>query len=146
MVAGICGVCVLSGCDEGQALVDQHIDYILVRWHQWASAPVHSAQGYPAETPYCRLYRVSRQYDDANGALDAALDSGECEAWDALIQQMPDLERLALSFEARNLCSNAAVWNSPRLPADRGARAALVLRARDELRLLLIANGLWSLT
>ena len=104
------------------------IDDLLSRWHRWATSS-HEVEGYPTECPSCRDFRTSRQYDDSNGALDANLDARMMTAIDALIDRIPQPHRTALQFNARNLCTNAQVWASPRLPKGE-ALVTMIVEAR----------------
>jgi hypothetical protein len=60
------------------------LDDILRSWHRWAAAHPHVA-GYPHECVSCLPYRTSRQYDDANGAMEMALHDSHMAAVDAVI-------------------------------------------------------------
>ena len=89
------------------------IDQWLKMWHSWASS-VRATGGYPGTAAGCGMYRASKQYDDTNGALDAAADIAEAEAVDAVINKLHPIHRAALSMEARNLCT-VRVWQSARI-------------------------------
>jgi hypothetical protein len=119
----------------------KQLDDVLIRWHNWSAAEKFGA-GYPAETSYCRMYRVSRQYDDDNGALDAGIEGRLMQAVDAAIQALDRLERMALSIDARNLATGCAVWGSAALPSGEEL-VTLMAEARLRLREALEEAGLW---
>ena len=96
------------------------VDEWLKMWHSWSSS-VRAVSGYPGVAAGCSLYRPSKQYDDTNGALDAAADRAEAEDVDSVIRKMPPLNQSALSMEARNLCS-VRVWSSARIPSEDAKR------------------------
>ncbi len=101
-------------------MIEPQVDEWLKMWHSWASS-VRQAGGYPGVAPGCGLYRASRQYDDTNGALDAAADISTAKAVGEVIERLPHLYQAALSMEARNLCS-VRVWQSARVPSEDAAR------------------------
>lgn len=96
-------------------MIEAQVDEWLKMWHSWASS-VRASGGYPGIAAGCALYRASRQYDDENGALDAAADISTAQAVQQVIEQMPAISQAALSMEARNLCSVRA-WSSARVPS-----------------------------
>lgn len=112
--------------------IDTILTRLLVDWHRWQHR-YRFGKGYPSTTPACRQSRTSRQYDDQNGALDAAVDDCVMEAVESAIDRIPQPWHTALCFEARNASSGVAVWLSPRLPADDVKRAHLVMDARARL-------------
>lgn len=119
---------------------DELISDLIRRWHVWSvSTPPNT--GYYKANPSCKLYKTSRQYDDSNGALDSDAENGIMEAVDHAIDCMEQPWRTAIAFNARNLATNLAVWNSPRLPVDEIERAHLVMHARAKLLLILESNG-----
>lgn len=108
-------------------------------WHS-ASSSVRHGGGYPSTAAGCSLYRPSRQYDDENGALDAAADIALARAVDEVIETMEALHRAALSMEARNLCT-VRVCHAARLGDD---AAQVVRQARALLWLGMDKKGLAS--
>lgn len=116
---------------DQQRVLAEHINSLLAQWHAWSSgrSMVH---GYPTINTTCRGSRSLRQYDDANGGLDAHIDHVLMEAVDAVIDGIPDPWRSALSVQARNLQTGAQVWNSPRLPSCAMQRGELVMAARKK--------------
>lgn len=101
-------------------MIEPQVDEWLKMWHSWASS-VRQGGGYPGVAPGCSLYRASRQYDDTNGALDAAADISTAKAVGEVIERLSPLHQAALSMEARNLCS-VRVWRSARIPSEDAAK------------------------
>lgn len=114
------------------AATGAELDGILCEWHQWQRTD--GVRGFGRKSLVCGDYRSSRQYDDANGALDAELDNIRMRAVDGQVIQMQDPHRSAIYANARALVCGAAVWSSPRLPADKVARTLIV----DDARALLV--------
>jgi hypothetical protein len=127
--------------DNETLTIEASLDGLLMIWHEWASSE-RVGQGYPSEAPGCKLYRVSRQYDTDNGAADSDADASIGAAVDALVQQMQDPHRTAITFNARNLKTGACVWMSPRLPMCQTERAIVVMEARNQITRRLQSAGL----
>lgn len=119
-------------------MIEPQVDEWLKMWHSWASS-VRQVGGYPGVAPGCSLYRASRQYDDANGALDAAADASTAKAVSEVIERMSPLHQAALSMEARNLCSVRA-WRSARIPHEDAAR--VIKQAKQTLWDAMVKKGL----
>lgn len=102
----------------------------LVTWHRW-SAEDSIAEGYPSRSPSCAL-----------GPAGGSDEGADMEAVDAVIDSIPQPQRTALAFQARNLSSRAQVWSSPRLPANWEERQILLMEARNMFTRGLIAKGL----
>lgn len=119
---------------------EQDLDQLLSQWHTWQHVSRVTA-GHGRQSAGFGSYRTSRQYDDANGALDSDLDNIRCKAVDVAAQQMQDPHRAAIYVLARNLCTGHAVWQSPRLPQDREARAVIVTQARAQMMARLVSAG-----
>lgn len=115
--------------DESAAILDD----LLCRWHQWQQDRHRYGRGYPSRAIVCGECRISRQYDDANGALDDAVDHQVMRGLDFQVGEMRDPHKAAIYANARALVVGAAVWSSPRLPLDRLERAHIVAEARDQL-------------
>lgn len=127
--------------DEATQTTEASLDALLVIWHTWASAD-QVGQGYPSEAPGCKLYRVSRQYDTDNGALDGEVDATLAAAVDALVQKMADPYRTAIHVNARNLKTRVHAWSSGRLPFDPVERARIIVEARSQITRKLQSAGL----
>jgi len=108
--------------------VEASLDDILSRWHHWASTAC-MVRGFAPLAAGCWNYRASRQYDDANGALDGDLEDSTMAVVDFQVSEMRDPWRAAIHAHARNLNIGRSVWRSPRLPEDRQVRADLVREA-----------------
>ena len=121
--------------------IDVSLDALLVIWHQWASGE-QVGQGYPSEAAGMKMYRVSRQYDYDNGAIDGEVDATVGAAVDALVSQMQDPHRTAIHINARNLKTGVHVWGSARITCDPVERAVIVLEARNQLMRKMQAAGL----
>lgn len=117
--------------EDAQRTLAEHVNSLLAQWHAW-SAGQSLVHGYPTINTTCRIARSSRQYDDANGGLDAHIDHVLMEAVDGVIDAIADPWRSALSVQARNLHTGAQVWNSPRLPSCAMLRGELVAAARKK--------------
>ena len=120
------------------ASVKDELDDILSRWHHWASR-ASAARGFAPKSLVVGDYQVSRQYDDANGALDSDLESRTMKTVDFQVQQLNAFWRMAIHAEARNIVAGWECFINPRLPENRVdrravidlARAALVVRLRS---------------
>ena len=117
------------------------LDDLLIRWHVWASS-AKLVRGWAPKALVCGEYRVSRQYDDWNGALDEALENAQMRAVDFQVSEMAEPYRSAVHQMARALHVGVAVFISPRLPADREARVIIVDAAREMIAKRLQAAGL----
>lgn len=95
-----------------------HLDHALILWHAWSRASERCAAGYARTAAGFSSYRTSRQYDDANGALDDAADMALARSVDSIISRMGRNHRLALHIEARNLDAPARVWATARIAAE----------------------------
>lgn len=120
---------------------DAILDDILARWAWWLR-PVHVGAGYRHQSAGCGQYRTSRQYDDANGALDEATEHAQMKAVDEQIGRIAQPHNTALHAEARRLVVGVDVFRSPRLPADLGGRRTLILQARGMLMVRLTSAGI----
>lgn len=121
------------------AIIDDTLDGLLSRWHQWQSATV--TRGWNRQALVVGSYRTSRQYDDQNGALDAHLDAIQMQAVEFAVQQMADPHKAAIYCLARALTLGVSVFMSPRLPVDAAERAVVVSDARGMLTRRLQSAG-----
>ena len=103
--------------DERTQTIEASLDALLVMWHTFASQE-GIGWGYPSRAPASHQYRVSRQYDDLNGAIDGDVDRTLAQAVGHQVDKIADPHRTALHMNARNLASGVSVWVSPRLPAN----------------------------
>lgn len=121
--------------------LDAIIDDLIGRWHRWCAAQ-GTDLGYPKVNTSCRLYRVSRQYDFDNGAMDDDVEAVLMGGVDQCVNRLVDPWRTAVHMNARNIAVGVCVWSSPRLPANRDERAVVVMEARVKLLRELQAAGL----
>jgi hypothetical protein len=126
-VAAWCG----DGEDDLQRRLAEHISDLLSQWHAWSSGHA-MVYGFPTVNSSCRQSRSSRQYDDANGGLDAHIDHVLMEAVDSVIDAIAEPWRTALSVQARNLNTGRQVWSSPRLPVCPLRRGEMLELARKK--------------
>lgn len=122
---------------EHESLV---LDDILCRWHLWAQSS-RLSHGFNRRAVVVGDFKISRQYDDTNGQLDADLDKSEMHAVEFAVTQMVDPYKAAIYAQARALVVGVAVFNSPRLPLDRAERDAVVAEARRQLTVKLKDAG-----
>jgi hypothetical protein len=116
------------------------LDDLLIRWWNW-KAPIQPARGFARESVGLEGYRTSRQYDDQNGAL---YDDEEAEIMRAVereVNQLLSEHRIVIYVQARALTLGCMVFTSPRLPADRAEREAMLQAARFALVGRLLAAG-----
>lgn len=102
---------------------------LLVLWHRWEASHDLDGLGYPRECPSTAGYRASRQWDDANGAMECDERGQLARRIGYVVQSIPDPYRTALHLLARNRACGVNVWSSPRLPADKEQRAEVVSEA-----------------
>lgn len=123
--------------------IDTLLNDLLTRHHRWARR-YQFGKGYPSSDSACRGARASRQYDDANGALDGDLEDSIMEAFDAALNRIQQPHLTALQFLGRNMATGLYVWRSPRLPQDPMERGVLILEARTKLLRELASDGVLS--
>ena len=122
------------------ASLDAIVDGLLVDWHRW-SRKTGMGKGYPTQSASCRDARASRQWDDANGAIESGMSDSTMESVDAAIDRIPQPQRTALCFLARNMATGRTLWDSPRLPICEIERAVVLLEARNRFMKELARNG-----
>jgi hypothetical protein len=121
-----------------QTQLDAQLDDLLSRWHWWR-AGYQCGRGYSSGGSATSEYRASRQYDDANGALDVAIEEAQMKQVDYEVSELDDPWHTAICIEARTLCLGVSVFNSPRIAA--ADRERIVKEARVMLAVKLIAAG-----
>lgn len=119
---------------------DDILDDILCRWHRWASA-AKIVRGFAPRALVVGEFRISRQYDDQNGALDDDLENRLMRSVEFCVSGMVNPWQAAVHVNARALALGYEVFNSPRLPADRQARMMVISEARGILRRRLTDAG-----
>lgn len=122
-----------------QTQLDAQLDDLLSRWHWWR-AGYQNVRGYSNGGSATSEYRSSRQYDDANGALDMAIENAQMRQVDFEVSELDDPWHTAICIEARTLCLGVSVFNSPRIAA--ADRERIVKEARRLLADRLIAAGI----
>lgn len=123
-----------------QSDIQNILSGLLADWHNHC---LHTAQkaGYAGRAAGFGQSRSNSQYDWESGIESDLVDRRIMEGFDATINRIPQPWFTALQFEARNLAVRHQVWASPRLPADRVEREALVLEARTRLLKELARDG-----
>ena len=107
------------------------LDDRLCRWHQWARAQRKGiVRGFNHRALVVGEYKISRQYDDTNGALDDDLDRSVMRSIDFEVSQMTEPFRSAIYANAMALVVGVEVFTSPRLPEDREERQVVIGEAR----------------
>lgn len=113
---------------------------MLADWHHY-SQRTHARAGFAGKSSVVGSIPSSSQYDWENGVESELVDKRVMQGFDAAAQRIPQPWLTALQFEARNLAVRYQVWASPRLPADRRERDALILEARNRLLKELARDG-----
>ena len=123
-----------------QSDIQNILSGLLQDWHIWST---HTAarSGLPGRAAGFGQSRSNSQYDWELGIESDLVDKRIMEGFDVAIHRVPQPWLTALSFEARNLAVRHQVWASPRLPADRIEREALILAARVMLLKELAKDG-----
>lgn len=114
------------------------LDDLLSRWHSWQGG-FKAVRGYKGRALVVGDFRISRQYDSDNGALDDELEAQTMEKVDFQVGEMQDPYRAAVYAQARALCTGAAVWRSPRIAE--AERETVIRVARKLLIARLIGAG-----
>jgi hypothetical protein len=115
-------------------LRNETLDDLLSRWHQWQHAD-RVASGHNSSGTGFQDYRTSRQYDDENGALDAAIENSIMATVQACVDAMPFELRPACYMMARNAAVGVEVFRC------RPISQALQDTARAQLLRRLISAG-----
>ena len=119
---------------------DRILDDLLSRWHHWQQGE-KSSRGHNKKALVIGDFRISRQYDDANGQLDADLETTTMRAIDFQVREMKDPWRTAIYVNARACMLGLEVFLSPRLPKDRETRQRITTEARAMLVRRLLQCG-----
>ena len=114
------------------------LDSLLSDWHHWAkktavvSMPGKCAMFSQAQTP--------RYWDSTADIDDAAIARSTMDALDFAILGdikghggLPEPQRTAVCFYAKNLSAKVSVWVSPRLPENQIARQTIINDGLSEL-------------
>lgn len=127
--------------DEAQKQMDAVLDRYLVLMHEYTST-YRVGRGYPSQAAGTEGYRVSRQYDYDNGAIDDDADDIVGAAVTRIVENMQDPHRNYLYNEARSLKTGAKVWTSARLPICPVERSLIRMEARNMLWRKMQAAGI----
>ena len=114
------------------------LDQLLNDWHHWSkktavvSMPGKCAMFSQAQTP--------RHWDSTADIDDAAIQQSTMDALDFAILGdikghggLPEPQRTAVCFYAKNLSAKVSVWISPRLPENQIARQTIINDGLSEL-------------
>lgn len=130
----------LTVAEHRTALQTEMLDDLLCRWHHWQQQ-ARLTRGYNSRSLVTGDYKVSRQYDDANGALDADIEDTVMRQVDFEVTEMKEPYRSAIYADARALSLGLAVFTSPRLPENPVERKMVMAQARNVLLARLISAG-----
>jgi hypothetical protein len=127
--------------DETDPVREALLDELLVRWWQW-KAPMQPARGHGSVALGFEAFRVTRQYDDENGALYEDEEAQVMKAFEREVNALESQHRTVVYVMARALTLGVAVFTSPRIPQERQARELAVKAARAALAARLTDAGL----
>lgn len=116
------------------------LDDLLARWHRW-QADYRPVRGFKGRALVCGDYNAGRHWAD-DGAHDDEIEREIMRGVDRVFEGLPDLFRVAITWEARNIAVGASVFVSPRLPADPVERREAINAARDRMTRDLLRAGL----
>jgi hypothetical protein len=119
---------------------DEILDDLLSRWHHWQQGE-KIGRGHNRKALVIGDFKISRQYDDANGQLDSDLEAQTMRSVNFQVREMEDPYRAAIYVNARACMLGLDVYTSPRLPADPAAKALVIAKARLLLTGRLLAIG-----
>ena len=91
------------------------LDDVLSEWHSWQLG-ARDGRGFARRSSVVGDFRISRQWDDVNGALDDDLDAMRMRQVEFEVEQLPDPWRSAIYALARSASTGAAVIHSGRVP------------------------------
>ena len=115
------------------------LDDMLSRWHAWACG--YKPIGQQGACPMFRQARSPRGWEDSSDITASEVHQSTMEAIDFQVGEMRDPHRSAIHAHARNLHTGRAVWSSPRLPTDPVERGVILMEAKNQLMLRLLASG-----
>ena len=127
--------------NETQAVRDAMLDDLLIRWWQWKT-PIQPARGHGSVSLGFESFRVTRQYDDQNGALFDDEEAGTMKLVEREVNFLDTTHRVVIYVLARALTVGAAVFASPRIPQDKAEQERAVAQARQALADRLTGAGL----
>lgn len=127
--------------DETDAVREALLDELLVRWWQWKK-PIQPTRGHGGVALGFEGFRVTRQYDDENGALYEDEEAQVMKAFEREVNALDSQHRTVVYVMARALTLGVAVFSSPRIPDEKQAREQVIRAARAALAHRLTAAGL----
>jgi hypothetical protein len=116
------------------------LDDILSRWHSWQGG-FKAVRGFKGRALVVGDFRISRQYDADNGALDDEIEDAVMQQVDFEVNEMGDPHRSAIYALARALSLGLMVFSSARLPADPREKQIIINTARGILIARLVGAG-----
>ena len=131
----------LNHRDQLLNLRQELLDDLLSRWDHWLH-PVRIGRGHNSSAAGCGHYRVSRQYDDENGALDDQIEHRVMLGVQACVERLDVRMQAAIHLDARNQHHGTDDWRTPMLPATESEARAAIAAARLHLIQLLTSAGL----
>ena len=108
------------------------LDDLLSRWAHWCR-PVGLGRGFNGTAVVVGQFQISRQYDDANGALDSDTSSRIMDDFSEAVFKLIPPYSYAIQMQARNLATGHWVWRHPRLPPPGDELKEIVTVARRQL-------------
>ena len=117
------------------------LDDILSRWHSWQGG-YKDVRGFKGRALVVGDFRISRQYDSDNGALDDEIEDATMRSVDFEVSEMKEPHRSAIYALARALNIGLMVFSSPRLPADPKEKHLVINTARGILVARLVEAGI----
>ena len=111
------------------------LDDVLSEWHSWQLS-ARDGRGFAHRSSVVGDFRISRQWDDVNGALDDDLDAMRMRQVEFEVEQLPDPWRSAIYALARSASTGAAVIHSGRVPLADWPRVLAEARVRMRARLV----------
>lgn len=107
------------------------LDQLLNDWHHWAKKT--AVVSMPGKCAMFSQVQTSRYWDSTADIDDAAIQQSTMDALDFAILGdikghggLPEPQRTAVCFYAKNLSAKVSVWISPRLPENQIARQTIV--------------------
>jgi len=110
------------------------MDDVLSEWHSWQLS-ARGGRGFARRSSVVGDFRISRQWDDVNGALDDDLDAMRMRQVEFEVEQLPGPWRSAIYALARSASTGVAVVHSGHVPLADWPRVLAEARVRLFARL-----------
>ena len=124
------------------ARTNSDLDGVLQDWHAWESQYTPT-RGFATRALVVGEFRISRQYDDSNGALDDDLHNRRMRDVAFEVGELPTDQRYAICDYTKGLSvGGAMVWRNPRLPSDDAERLTILRQAKQALIAKLVGRGI----